>query len=296
MLKFSKLQLGDIDNIKHYFPLSVNMICDNTVGGAFMWRDYFSVEYAEYNETIIFKAILPYRDDMIAFSVPLGKDMRGSVDKIIEYCKATGISINFCMVADDDRLVLESIFPNFEVFREEDWSDYLYTADKMKTLSGRKFSSQRNHINQFIRQYEDYNFEDIKLDNIELVKDFYIDLTSRYLPNTAMAVEDRAKTIEVLDNFEAYGMFGGFISVNDSVVAFSIGEIINNVLFVHIEKADTSYKGSFQVITNEFANRFASSEVEFINREEDVGDAGLRISKLSYHPCKIIDKYLFFVT
>jgi hypothetical protein len=82
------------------------------------------------------------------------------------------------------------------------------------------------------------------------------------------------------------------IRAGGSVVAFSIGEILQNVLFVHIEKADFGIRGAYQVINNEFARHFASEEVEFINREEDVGDEGLRASKKSYHPIEIIDKYI----
>jgi hypothetical protein len=64
---------------------------------------------------------------------------------------------------------------------------------------------------------------------------------------------------------------------------------------VHIEKADMQYRGAYQVINNEFAKCFALDGIEYINREEDDGDAGLRISKNSYHPCEVVDKYILVV-
>jgi len=127
------------------------------------------------------------------------------------------------------------------------------------------------------------------------VRDFYADLSSRIDISSEITAEDNKKTIEVLENFGAYGLFGGLLRVNSSVVAFSIGEINNNVLFIHIEKADLQYRGAFQVVNNEFAKRFASNSIQYINREEDVGDIGLRISKESYHPYEIIEKYVFLV-
>ena len=54
MLHFSKLTLDDIDKLKPYFAYSSNQTCDNTVGGTFMWRDFFSTEYALFNGMLIF--------------------------------------------------------------------------------------------------------------------------------------------------------------------------------------------------------------------------------------------------
>jgi len=293
MLDFKKLQLGDINRIRSYFNFSSGRICDNTVGGAFMWRDYFSVEFAEYNETVIFKARVRYYDDIIAFSIPLGKDVRGSIDRIAGYCRSIGLQIAFFTVTDEDIDLLQTIFTNYSLFKVADWSDYIYRASDMRDLPGRKFHGQRNHINYFKRAFADYVFEEISGENISDVREFLIGLGSRLDASSEILVEDHNKTLEVLDNFETYGLLGGLLRADGSVVAFSVGEIIRNVLYVHVEKADLRFRGAYQVINTEFARRFASEGVDFINREEDVGDGGLRISKNSYHPCEILTKYIF---
>ena len=293
MLEFKKLELSDIDRIRHYFKHSVNRTCDNSVGGAFMWRDYFSVAYAEYNETIIFKTKIVYSDNIIAFTLPLGKDVPGSIGKVVEYCQSTGMKVSFCTVTSDEIDFLETIFNDYEVFKEIDWSDYVYRAEDLKTLSGRRYNGQRNHMNFFKREFSDYSFEVITSDNIGFVKDFYTKLSLNLELSTKLSVEEHCKTFEVLDNFEAYGLYGGLLKVSGNVCAFAVGESINNVLFVHIEKADTAYRGAYQVINNELVKHFATSEIEFINREEDVGDEGLRYSKRAYHPSEMIDKFIF---
>jgi len=295
MLEFNKLQLGDIDRVRTYFPFSVNKTCDNTVGGAFMWRDYFSVEFAEYNETIIFKAKVKYYNNLTAFPIPLGKDVYGCIEKIVDYCRLAEIPVAFCTVTTDDIEVLRTIFKNYRLFKEADWSDYLYRTVDLTTLPGRKYSGQRNHINNFKKEYKDYVFEEITDENICDVRVFFASLSSKLDYISETSIEERDKTIEVLNNYEAYGMPGGLLRVNGSVAAFSIGEVLRNILYVHVEKADLRYKGVFQVINNEFARFFSSDGIEFINREEDVGDEGLRISKNSYHPCEIIEKYIFVV-
>ena len=49
-------------------------------------------------------------------------------------------------------------------------------------------------------------------------------------------------------------------------------------------------RGLYPYINQQFlVNEF--SDVEFVNREEDLGIEGLRKAKLSYHPVKFIEKY-----
>ena len=295
MLKFKKLQLCDIESVRRFFPYSANRICDNTVGGAFMWRDYFSVEFAEYNETIIFKAKVKYHNNITAFSMPLGKDLHGSIRKVAEYCGHEHLPVAFYTVTNEDVKILSTVFTNYSLLRDADWSDYIYNAEDLASLSGRKYSGQRNHINYFNRTYSNYIFEEISESNLEQVREFYAKYSAGITLDSGVFIEEHIKTSELLDNYDTYGLSGGLLKVNGSVIAFSIGEIINNVLFIHVEKADSNYRGSHQVVSHAFANHFTSAAVEYINREEDVGDEGLRISKKSYHPCEIIEKYTLLV-
>jgi len=295
MLSFKKVALNDIKTIKPYFYLSTNKTCDNTMGGTYMWRDYFSVEYAIQNETLIFKVKVKYHNGINAFTLPIGKDIYGTIMEIEKFCRYAEIPIAFCTVTEEELTLLTTIFNDTRIYKEDNWSDYLYRVNDIVNLVGRKYSGQRNHINAFKRAYENYSFEEITKRNVNEVKDFYTYLNLTTNKKSDVFIEEQTKTFEVLDNYNLYGMIGGILRVNGAIAAFSIGEIYNNVLFIHIEKADLKYRGVSQVINNEFAKYYASSVVEYVNREEDVGDEGLRASKQSYHPCEIISKYLVVV-
>lgn len=104
--------------------------------------------------------------------------------------------------------------------------------------------------------------------------------------------EGNIKTLEVLDNMDKYKLFGGTLKVDDTVVGAALGEIIGDTLFVHIEKSNTEFNGSYPMLVNQFAKKFAAEGVTHINREEDDGVEGLRTSKLSYHPIELLDKYI----
>lgn len=295
MLEFSRLKLTDIDKLRPLIMSPSSNICNNTVGGIFMWRDYFPKEYAVVNKTAIFKAQTKYAGVTTAFSLPLGSDRDGAIQKVDKYCRTNNMPTAFYAVTNNDLPELEKKFRKYHLFSKEDWSDYIYHADDIINLPGRKYSGKRNHINAFKRSFPDYTFEEISPSNVRLVRDFYTTYSRDAQFDSDTAVEDNIKTVEVLDNYDVFGQIGGMLKANDNIIAFSLGEIKNDTLFVHVEKADTKYPGSYQVLNNEFAKYFATEGVKFINREEDDGDLGLRFSKKSYHPCEIIEKHLFVV-
>ena len=76
---------------------------------------------------------------------------------------------------------------------------------------------------------------------------------------------------------------------------FSLGEVLGDTLFIHIEKADREIFGAYQMLVSQFAQAYAGEGVSFLNREDDVGDPGLRTSKLSYHPVALLEKYVVTV-
>ena len=129
-------------------------------------------------------------------------------------------------------------------------------------------------------------------EDIPGVKDFLDRYAARWSKGAVTFQEDISKTHEVLDNYQTYDLLGGVLLVENQIVGFSLGEIIGDTLFTHIEKADRDYEGCYQMLVAQFAQQFAQEgTVAFINREDDTGDPGLRTSKLSYHPVALLEKY-----
>jgi hypothetical protein len=88
------------------------------------------------------------------------------------------------------------------------------------------------------------------------------------------------------------GLTGAAIVVNGSVVAFSLGEPLNpETAVIHVEKANPEFPGSYAVINQEFC-RHAWSKFIYVNREQDLGDQGLRQAKLSYFPDHLVSKFV----
>jgi hypothetical protein len=97
---------------------------------------------------------------------------------------------------------------------------------------------------------------------------------------------------EILGELDLLGVTGGAILVNDRVQAFSLAEPMSaNTVVCHIEKATPDLHGAFQVINQQFLEH-AWAGFEYVNREQDVGDPGLRKAKESYHPDHRVEKYV----
>ena len=289
VLDFKKLTLDCISVLRPYFVSNDCRICDCTIGGTFLWRDFHGTEYTVSDGMLFLKMTRPIE----AFSPPRGSGVgREAFERIIEDCSARGIPARLCSVS---ATVLERVlkmFPHAEASTDRAWSDYLYSSEDMKELSGRKFAGQRNHINRFMREYPAWSFKKIDADNSSDTAAFIEKFAREYDKESSTYMEANKKSLEALYNLELYGQFGGVLYVGERIVGMSLGEILGDTLYIHVEKADTAYNGSYPMLVNQFARMFATDGTVNINREEDDGIEGLRTSKMSYHPIALLEKYV----
>ena len=234
----------------------------------------------------------------ISFTFPVGGgSLVKAMDAIREYCTANDIPMWFCTVPEE---AVNTLVDDFGGTRpctsNRDWADYLYHADDLADMAGRKYSGQRNHINKFKKLYPNYTYQRITNENTQRVIDFLMDYEKNHGKEASLAQEELTRTLELIPFIEKFKLPGGFIEVDGVIVAIAIGEIIKDTLYCHIEKANRDYPGSYQMIVKEFSNDMRKSfGIQYINREEDVGDLGLRTSKLSYHPTALLDKFCVLV-
>ena len=293
MLEFHPLGLEDLPRLKPYFQHNPHRVCDVTPGTVFIWRDIFHTEYAIYNGSAYFKVDYPGLGE--TFTLPLVGDHDEHYRQIAGYCCRRNMPIFFYPVPTAEVEQLQTFFPDSTCTPQRDSFDYLYRAEDLKYFRGKKLSGQRNHVNKFLKTYGTWSFRPITAEDIPALEEFLQRYVSRWEKDSVTFREDIAKTLEILHHMPLYGMLGGMLLVDDTIVGFSLGEIVGDTLFTHIEKADREYQGCYQMLVSQFAQQFAVDGVEFINREDDTGDPGLRTSKLSYHPVALLEKQLVIV-
>lgn len=287
----------DMDSLGVVMPLLArcgSRSCDFTAAGLLMWADYFRYEYAVVEDTLFIRGMEENDLRKSAFSLPVGSlPPERSLDMIREYCADQGEPLTLSAVPED---LLEPLLrigtPKLEEL--EGWADYLYRAESLATLEGSRYGKKRNHVHRFMTDYPDYRFEPLGPDNIESVREYFdrthVAVDDNYLTATAEAQQVR----EVLRHYDRLPFEGGVLSVPErGVVAFTIGEVRNDTLWVHVEKMDHGVSGAGESVNKLFAEDMLRRhpELRWINREEDVGDPGLRRAKESYHPDMMLRKY-----
>jgi uncharacterized protein len=221
------------------------------------------------------------------FLPPLG----GDVAEALKILFADGMSL---YGADDlfvDRYLSAE---TMQISDLRDSFDYLYLRDELAGLPGSRFHKKKNRISYFTNRH-DYTVSFFSSEHLEDC----LNLLDRWLQGSrndagrSLLMEVEA-TIEALRFAEILGLEGVVVIVNDHVAAFALGELLNKATAVcHFEKADPFTEGLNQLVNREFA-RLLFQECRFLNREQDLGNMGLRSAKLSYHPVELVKKY--FVT
>ncbi len=292
MLNFLPLE-KDLQILKPFADKAVMRLADETLGTRYIWGQYSKTEYAVFNDTLILKE--EFLKGGTFFRYPSGKDVGGALAEIENYAIENYLPLKFISVSDEYLPLLRARYLEIESTFNRDYSDYVYPVENFLGYKGKALSGQRNHVNKFKKSYPNYKIEIISNENlyraIEFLKSFENDADK-----SERTANDEYKTIyEFLDNMFSLNNFGCMLIVEDKVVGFSVGEIVNNTLYVHIEKADKSFNGAYPTLASAFATTFCNEKVKYINREDDSGDLGLRTSKLQYKPCEIRNKNIVTV-
>lgn len=292
MLQFSPLTLQVLPQLAPWFAQNPDRLCDGTIGGEFLWRDYYHIHYAVYGGSLCLMATYP-EGDFTAFSYPIGGDTDAALTALAAHARAVGIPLIFCPASAADTARIVARWPRAVIEPCRQWYDYLYTAQDLRQLAGRRFGGQRNHINRFCKENPDWHFEKLTTENLPAVQAFFEAFLRDSGKEFAAAAEESAKIREVLATWPLYGFVGGVLFVGAQPVAFALAEQLGDTLYVHTEKASLAWHGAYPMIVQQMALAYTpgpDGAVQWINREDDVGDEGLRTVKLSYHPAALLEK------
>ena len=185
---------------------------------------------------------------------------------------------------------METILPKIDVQIECEAADYVYEGEKLRTLAGKKLQKRRNNFNHFNTLYDGhYTFSEMTKDDIlelkEYMRSWRTDRDEEYLNYESEGVNN------VLNLFGVLPYRGGVIRIDGEIKAFIIGSMSSKrMVQINIEKADPSIRGLYQAIEKLFLENFYP-DVQWVNREDDMGIESLRQAKLALHPSYMIDKY-----
>lgn len=259
-------------------------ISELTFAGLYLFRKAHDYRLTTVAESLVILG-RGYSGEKRYFLPPLG----GDVAEALKVMFADGQTL---YGADDTFVAGYLAGKNVRISELRESFDYLYLRDELATLPGSRFHKKKNRINYFTNRH-DYTvtlFSEVHLSGCLKLLDIWLrSFRNEAAESLRMEVE---ATCEALHFAQALDLEGIVVTVHDSVAAFALGERLNQDTAVcHFEKADPFAEGLYQLVNREFA-RLLFQECRFINREQDLGDMGLRNAKLSYHPVELVKKYL----
>lgn len=296
-MNFKSIELGDKSVFDRAFHQRYYENSWFTFTNLLIWRDNYSTAWALHDESLYVRL---QANGLIYFLppfAPAGKSFAIAVDAAVQESKSRGNAFLMKGLSPAMCDELRETFPGrFAIEPQREYFDYLYRADDLRTLAGRKYHSKRNFVNRFRAEHADWKYEPLTTgsgeDCLQVAAAWCVNrdcFASDVLSNEYQAIE------EALQHFDLLGLCGGILRLGGRAVAFSFGESLNtDTVVIHMEKADPAVQGLYAMINQECC-RYAWGVVEYINREEDMGEEGLRKAKESYYPVRLVEKYKIFL-
>lgn len=286
---FKELTLEEKPLFDHLFTLSPPRVSEFTFTNLFIWRLCYQTKISRLQN---FLCLLANQGESFFFFPPIGEgDMVESYQRLLQYLEGKTMVPKIVRVPE---AVVEQVdwkASKMKIELDRSQCDYVYLAQDLIELKGRKYHRKRNHIKQF---KEKYSYQ-------------YISLTSEWIPQCLQLetewcdlrhceaspglLNESSAIKEAFTHFEELGVKGGAILINGKVEAFTLGDPLNlETVVIHIEKANPTYEGLYPTINQAFLEHQWSG-VTYVNREQDLGEEGLRKAKESYFPHHLVNKY-----
>ncbi len=296
-LEFKPIEARDLAVLDKFYGRRANQTCDSMPLDSFLWREYYHVQFAISDGKAVQWLMEEGGVKHTAMPVCEQEDLPHYFYEMVDYFNRE-LGIPFKVYLADEAAVeylhlRES--DRFEVVEQEDLKDYLYDGDAMRSLSGTKLHKKKNHLNSFLREYEGrYEYRRLECTDRDAIWRFLDDWREQKGDDVEEHLDYEVRGIhDILKNCCSLRVRMAGVFIDGRLEAFTIGSynLYENMAIIHIEKANAQIRGLYQFINQQFLlHEFPDAAL--INREDDLGEEGLRKAKESYNPCGYARKYL----
>ena len=295
-LEFKEITVEDSPVMLPYYNMRKNNTCDSVFLESFIWKEFYNVRYAIWEDKALLW-LMEYNGKCFS-AMPLCKeeDLPGAFQAIQKYFNE---ELGYPLVINlaDEYAVKYLDLPKDKYFvkEQEDSRDYLYLGESLRKLSGKKLHKKKNRLNLFLRQYEGrFEYRTLGCDDKDDMWKFLDRWRIQKGEDQEEHLDYEVRGIhDILRNCCELNIHMGGIYVDGRLEAFSVGSYnkIEDMAVIHIEKANPEIPGLYQAINQMFLlHEFP--DVQWVNREDDMGLEGLRKAKMSYNPADFARKYL----
>jgi hypothetical protein len=288
-----KIALTDRDLLTSLLEKYPAKISEATFGSIYIWRNYEGRSELSLLDGHLVVSWFRARFGRLVLP-PVGPDVVEAVDRLIahEGFRASGFSGVFGLT-EPAVSALRARGKTLEPLRDE--RDYVYRTDDLIKLEGPRYHTQRKELSKATSEHS-IVFEPMTHEHRDAcleLEETWCDMKHCTLDRFSAAEDSALK--EALDNMDQLGFFGGVALIDGKIQALTLGERLSkDTAVVHFEKANPSIRGLYQFINQEFCRNVLRG-FEFVNREQDVGEPGLRRAKEGYHPHHFVEKHILLL-
>lgn len=264
---------------------------DASFANIFLLREKYGTELAFHGDTLLRRYSRGFRAG--AYGFPLGGDLRKAVTLLRQDAAERGQIFRMTLLTHAQCEQLQAEYHDaFTVSQAENYTEYLYLRDNLAALRGSKYHGKRNHIAQFWRSHPDAYIQPLIAENVQ----FAVQIARKWLENRSDPDDpslqfEFACIEEAAMNWEALRLSGLLLYAGGEPVGMTVvSEISDGNWDVHFEKVVPEQPHAWPVVANEMAK--CLPQARYINREEDLGENGMRASKQSYRPDLLNEKYI----
>lgn len=281
-MQFKRIEIADRDIFQRYQINYPTNSCEYNFTNLFCWRDSCQTRWCEYNDHLL---VIYDNNNMLLF--PWGEFLPPA--ELLQLFEQ--LSPLTCKLIYDVPEEYLQIYPetenHFTITSDPAEFDYIYEVEKLRNFSGRKLRKKRNLIKQLLRDYSEVRCEPLAAQHIADCLELAIIQTGY----KAHAHDDLSAIKNYFAAFEQLHEYGSVLYTAEKLIGFSVISRLNHNSFCeHFEKVDYNYKGAPQMLVNYSAKQLPS-EAKYLNREQDMGLIGLRHSKQSYDPARLLKRY-----
>jgi hypothetical protein len=285
---FRPVTLGDRSLLMEHFSRYPMFHSENLFMTLVSWTHYVPAFYLFKEGNLL---LMNLKDGKPQFRLPMGERNDALLEEVLDVAKKEGGPRPIAAVEGSCKDWVESVYPKLKFTSDRDFFDYVYLAKDLAGLPGKGYLTQRNKLNRFRKQYV-YSVEPVSQKNIEDVGRFLKRWCIwRDCSSNPMLEAERTAIMFCMEHFFEMGLSGIVLRIGGEVQALSVYEGIgNDTAAVHFEKAMPDFDGIYPAINNEAA-KILVKDYKFINRESDLGIAGLRTAKERLHPDHMVKIY-----
>ncbi len=289
---FKRLRPGDQAQLAPALERYPQALSGYTFATLVAWDAVFHYEWCRPDPDTVLMACLVEPDENRHLLQPVGAFPKATQEALVSGLARLPYPLKMYGVTERFLAAHPDFVSRFSVVEEPGAANYVYRAEDLALLAGRKFAPKRNHLAQAGREYAWVAGPLTEADAPEAIA-LAKRLCEAFREEGGKSWErDCLACALALEHLHGLGLRGTGVRVDGKLVAFSIWERLDAITaVVHFERAERSLKGLYQVINHEAAKVMHAEGFQQINREEDLGDEGLRKAKLSYHPTHLEKSY-----